>query len=280
MRISYLNGEFLPHKDCFVHIEDRGFQFGDGVYEVTLFKNGKLIDGDGHLERLFRSLRELKIEHNFTKEDLVKLQLELFEKNQMSEGICYLNITRGLHKRIPNHPKNLQPTINATVAPQRIVSDEEFENGFSAMTHEDIRWARCDIKSVALLASSLINQKAKDSGFSDVIFIRDGFVTEASYANAFIVDENDSLITRDADNFILNGITRRRIIDLAKTQNIKVEEKKITLEDLLSAKEVLLTSSSMIIRPVTNIDGKAIGSGKSGKIARIVKDEYENFINS
>lgn len=278
MRISFLNGKYLPHDECLIHIEDRGFQFGDGVYEVTLFKNGKLIDIDGHLERLFRSLKEMQIEHNFTKEELIKIHLELFAKNNMNQGTCYINITRGHNKRIPNHPRGILPTINATVSPQRIVSDEEFENGFSIMSHEDIRWSRCDIKSVALLASSLINQKAKDSGFSDAIFIRDGFITEASYANAFIVDENDNLITRDADNFILNGITRRRIISLAKENNLNVIERKFTLEEMLNAKEVFLTSSSMIIRPVTNIDNNKISKGKAGKITTLLKEKYSDFL--
>ena len=171
-RISYLNGEFLPHENCLVHIEDRGFQFADGVYEVTLFKNGKLIDGEPHLERLFRSLREMKIEHNFKQEDLHKMQIELFAKNQMSEGICYLQITRGATNRVPFFPKNLTPTISATVALGKKLTDEEFEKGVSIMTHEDIRWKRCDIKSIALFASSFLNQKAKDLGFDDMIFVR------------------------------------------------------------------------------------------------------------
>jgi D-alanine transaminase len=279
MRISYLNGKFLPHEDCFVHIEDRGFQLGDGVYEVTLFKNNKLIDGDLHLNRLFRSLEQLKIEHNFTKEELLNLQLELFKQNNMNEGTCYLAITRGVHKRIPNHPKNVTPTINLCVSKAKEVSEQEFENGFSIMTHEDIRWSRCDIKSLALLASSLINQKSKDLGFNDVVFVRDGFVTEASYANAFIIDEDNKLITRNADNFILQGITRNRLIDLAKKEGIEVEERKFTPKEMINAKEVFLSSSSMIIRPVTKIDGEIIGSGKVGKITKLLKRNYQEFIN-
>lgn len=277
-RISYLNGQFIPHDQAFIHIEDRGFQFADGVYEVTLFKNGKFIDGDAHLERLFRSLREIKIEHNFSKTELIKLQLELFARNKMEEGTCYLNITRGQTNRIPHCPKNLTPTISATVSSQKKVSDEEFEQGFTAMTHEDIRWLRCDIKTVSLLASTLMNQKAKDAGFNDVIFVRDGVVTEASFANAFIVDASGTLITKDADNLILCGVTRNRLIELAKKNGIKIEERKFGLDELMKASEVFLTSSSLILRPVVKVNEKIIGDGKAGKVARILSDSYKKFM--
>lgn len=278
-RISYLNGQFLPHENCLIHIEDRGFQFADGVYEVTLFKNGRLIDGDAHLERFFRSLREVKIEHNFDKESLLKMQIDLFAANKMSEGICYLQVTRGATNRIPTCPKGLTPTINATVALGKKLSDEEFEKGISAMTHEDIRWKRCDIKTVGLLASTLMNQKAKDSGFDDVIFVRDGVVTESSFANAFIVDSAGTLITKAADNLILCGITRNRLIEFAKNLGIKVEERNFGTDELMKAQEVFLTSSSLILRPVTKIDGQVVGNGKVEKIARALSDAYKKFIS-
>lgn len=277
-RISFLNGEFLPHENCLVHIEDRGFQFADGVYEVTLFKNGRLIDGEPHIERLFRSLREMKIEHNFTKEYLTQLQLDLFAKNNMAEGTCYIQITRGATNRVPWMPKNLTPTISATVSLGKKMTEEEFEKGVSIMTHEDIRWKRCDIKSVALFASSFINQKAKDSGFDDVIFVRDAVVTEGSFANAFIVDQNDTLITKAPDNLILQGITRNRMITIAQEKGIKVEERNFSVAEMMAAKEVFLTSSSLILRPATKIDGQQIGEGKAGKISRILLEEYKKFI--
>lgn len=277
-RISYLNGEFLPHEQCFVHIEDRGFQFADGVYEVTLFKNGKLIDGDDHLERLFRSLREIKIEHNFTRRQLLEMQLELFALNKMDEGICYMQVTRGATNRVPSCPKGLTPTINATVALGKKLTPEEFEKGVSVITHEDIRWKRCDIKTVGLLASTLMNQKAKDSGVDDMIFVRDGIVTEGTFANAFIVNEQGVLVTKDADNLILCGITRNRLIKMAKHNGLRVEERGFTVAEMMSAKEVFLTSSSLILRPVTTIDGKVIGEGKAGNIARMLSEDYKKFI--
>ncbi|MBM3580144.1 MAG: D-amino acid aminotransferase, partial [Alphaproteobacteria bacterium] len=248
-RISYLNGQFLPHENCLVHIEDRGFQFADGAYEVTLFENGKLIDGDAHIERFFRSLRELRIEHNFTANELKKIQFELFKKNGMDAGTCYIQITRGMANRVPYVPKNLQPTISATVSPRKKVSAEEFARGFSFMTHEDIRWKRCDIKSIGLCASSLVNQKAKDDGFDDAIFVRDSMVTEGTFANIFIVDCDNILITKPADNLILQGITRNRMIMLAKENGIKVVERNFSVAEMLNANEVFLTSSSLILRP-------------------------------
>ena len=276
-RISYLNGEFLPHEKCLVHIEDRGFQFADGVYEVTLFKNGKLIDGEPHVERLFRSLGEMKIPHNLKKEDLLEMQIELFAKNNMNEGICYIQVTRGATNRVPYFPKDLAVTVSATVALGKKMIEEEFEKGVSIMTHEDIRWKRCDIKSVALFASSFINQKAKDSGFDDAIFVRDGIVTEGTFANAFIVDENGVLITKAPDNLILQGITRNRLIELAKKNGFKVVERNFDIAEMLSAKEVFLTSSSLILRPVVKIDGKIIGEGKAGEVAKRLYKLYQEF---
>jgi D-alanine transaminase len=274
-RISYLNGEFLPHENCLVHIEDRGFQLADGVYEVTLFKDGELIDGDAHLQRLLRSLREVNIEHSFSIEALKNMQIELFARNNISEGSCYLQVTRGVTNRIQNCPKGLTPTINATVSPRKKMSQEEFEKGFTLMTHEDIRWKRCDIKTVALLAASMVNQKAKDAGFNDGIFIRDGIVTEGTFANAFIVNEEGTLVTKDPDNLILCGITRNRMIELAKRNGIKVEERGFKLEELMAAKELFLTSSSLILRPVVQVDGKNIGDGKVGEISKVLNQAYK-----
>lgn len=283
-RISYLNGEFLPHEKCFVHIEDRGFQFADGAYEVTLFENGNLVDGDPHLQRLMRSLHELNIEHNFTIEELKKIQLELFAKNNFAtSAYCYLQITRGVANRTPWCPKNLKNTIVATVSAKKIISTEEFSKGYTAMTHDDIRWHRCDIKTVNLLASTLVNQKAKDAGFDDAIFVRDGIVTEATYANVFIVDDKKNLITHPANNNILQGITRNRLIKIAREKNINVIEKKFGIDEMMQACEVFLTSSTLIIRPVFQINGQEIYGKKTASsptLAKILKDAYENFISS
>ncbi|MCE2686992.1 MAG: aminotransferase class IV [Rickettsiales bacterium] len=284
-RTSFVNNEFLPHQNCMVHIEDRGFQFADGAYEVILFKNNKLIDVDAHLERLDNSLSALKIINNFSKEFLIDIAIKLFKDNNLKEGTIYLQITRGCAPRFLSVPKNIQPTIVATVSPLKESDETEFNNGYSAIIEPDLRWHRCNLKTTSLIASSLVNQKAKDMGFDDAIMFRGELdITEASYANVFIVDNDNNLITRQADNLILCGITRNRMIELAKINNIKVQERLFKIKDLLQAKEIFLTSSSLIIRPVTkvnyqNIDHQ-ISNGQVGDIARKLRQYYQDFINS
>ena len=277
-RISFVNGEFLPHSQCFVHIEDRGFQFADGVYEVILFKNNKLIDIEWHLERLFRSLAELEIKFNHNKDYLKTIILELFTKNNLKDGSVYLQITRGANPRQPAFPNSYTPTITATVSPLKALS-QEASQGLTVTTHQDIRWQRCDIKSTALLASSWIKQKTLEAGADDAILVRDGFVTEATFANVFIVDQKGALVTRKADHFMLCGITRNRIVDLAKKNGVAVLEKKFTVDEMFAAKEVFLSSTTLLIRSVCKIDGRIIGNGKVGEISKKLLTLYNNFIN-
>ncbi len=284
-RISFVNNEFLPHQNCMVHIEDRGFQFADGVYEVILFKNNKLIDADAHLSRLDRSLSGLKIINNFSKEFLIDVAVKLFKYNDLKEGIIYLQITRGCTARFPSIPKDIQPTIVATVSPLKKTNETEFNNGYTAIIEPDLRWHRCNLKTTSLIASSLVNQKAKDMGFDDAIMFREGLdITEASYANVFMVDNDHNLITRQADNLVLCGITRNRMIELAKINNIKVQERLFKIKDLLQAKEIFLTSSSLIIRPVVKVNYRnndyQIFNGQVGDIAKRLRQYYQDFINS
>ncbi len=278
-RISFVNGQFLPHNQCFVHIEDRGFQLEDGVYEVILLKNNKLIDIDWHLERLFRSLGELEIKFNYDKIYLQEIISELSAKNNLKDGSVYLQITRGASPRQLTFPTNITPTITATISPLKIINSQDLENGLTITTHQDIRWQRCDIKSTSLLASSWIRQKTVEAGADDAILIRDGYISEATFANVFIVDKQGTLITRNADNFILQGITRNRIIDLAKKNGIVVLEKKFTVEELLQAKEVFLSSTTLLVRPVSKVDGQIIGDGRAGEISKKLLSLYNDFIN-
>jgi D-alanine transaminase len=208
------------------------------------------------------------------------MQHDLFKHNQMQDGFCYLQITRGTTNRQPNCPKGLNPTISATVSEKKIISKEQFDKGFSVMTTKDIRWQRCDIKTVGLLASTLTNQNAKDLGFDDAIFVRDSIVTEATYANVFIVDKNDQLITHPASNHILCGITRNRLITIAKFNKISVIEREFGVEELYEAMEVFLTSSTLLIRPIIKIDDKTIGknSAESFVISRFLLNKYREFI--
>lgn len=278
-RISYLNGKYLPHDNCLVHIEDRAFQFADGAYEVTLFENNKLIDGQNHLIRMMQSLSELFINHNFTIDLLIEIQLELFRRNKLNSGFCYLQISRGKANRQPSLPKDIEPTINATVSERKIFSTDEFDKGIKVLTTDDIRWHRCDIKTVNLLASTLTNQKAKDQGFDDAIFVRNSVVTEATYANVFIVDKKNNLITHPVDNNILCGITRNRIIKIAQENKINVIEKKFSVEEMSQSSEVFLTSSTLKIRPVFQINDVIIFNNNNKPIlTKAISDKYQEFI--
>ncbi|MFT6106336.1 MAG: D-alanine transaminase [Rickettsiales bacterium] len=277
IRVSFVNGEFQPHDQCFVHIEDRGFQFADGIYEVILLKNNKLIDVNWHLDRLFYSLGELNIKIEKSRNEITKIILDLFLKNNLNEGSIYLQITRGKSPRQQGFPKNYPPTIVATVLP---LKNADSSIGLKVITHQDLRWNRCDIKSIGLAASSMIRQKAFDQNSDDAILIRDGFVTEATFANVFIVDENGFLITRDVDNLVLNGITKKRIIQLAQENGIGVVERKFTLEELLKAKEVFLTSSTLFIRSVIKIDDKIINNEKIGETTQSLSSLYQEFIEN
>ncbi len=280
-KISYLNQQFLEHQNCLVHIEDRGFQFADGAYEVILYQNNQLIDGENHLIRLMRSLKELNISHNFTITQLVLIQHQLFAKNNLDNGICYVQITRGsAPARVANCISGLDPTIVATVSEIKSLSESQFNNGFKVITSPDIRWLRCDIKTINLLASTLTNQKAKDLGYDDAIFMRNNIITEATFANVFIVNQQNQIITHPANNFILCGITRNRLINIAKSQGFVVLEETFNYQQLLLAKEVFLTSSSLLIRPVYQIDNILFNQDKNFTIAKLLKEKYTNFINS
>lgn len=278
-RISYLNNKFLPHEDCLVHIEDRAFQFGDGVYEVILFENNKLIDFSGHYQRLNRSLKELKINFTISHDDLENIILELFKKNNLQTGSSYIQISRGVTPRIQSFPpQTTSPTFSTNVSSKRQFSQSDFNQGISVMTHQDIRWQRCDIKSLNLLAPSMLNQKAKDLGFDDVIMIRDNFITEASFANVFIINNNNQLQTTTADNHILRGITRDRIIKIAKDLKLEVIEQKFSPQQLENSQEIFLTSSTLKVRPVTKVNNKII-TNSAGKITIKIAKAYQDFIN-
>ena len=279
-RVSFLNGQLLPHDQCLVHIEDRGFQFADGVYEVILLKNNRLIDIDWHLDRLFHSLGELQIKFDQNHDQLKKIILDLFSQNNLSDGSVYLQITRGFASRQQAFPPNYTPTISITVSPLKAIDPQSFDDGLSVITHEDIRWKRCNIKSIGLIAQSFIKQKAFEAGADDAIMIRDGYITEATFANVFMIDATGNLITKNADNLILCGITRNRIIQLAQQNNIVVLEKQFTLAELLLAGEVFLSSTTLLVRPVSKIDGNVIGSGKAGKISKKLLGLYNQFITN
>ncbi len=279
-RISFLNGNFIDHSNAYVHIEDRGMQFADGVYEVILFYKNKLIDNEWHLDRLFRSLGKINIKLDLSYEELSDICFELCKKNKLPNASVYIQITRGATSRNQLIPTGLSPTVIITASPINLTSPDELEKGYSAVILEDIRWQRCDIKSIGLLASSLTKQKAIDMGYSEAIFIRNNVVTECSFSNLFIVDNNDNLVTKNLDNQVLAGITRRRIIGLAKELGVTVIEKPFSGEELLQAKEAFATSTTLLIRPLSKINDTIIGNGKCGQITRKLIDRYQQFLNT
>lgn len=278
-RISFLNDSFIDHSNAYVHIEDRGMQFADGVYEVILFYKNKLIDNEWHLDRLFRSLGEINIKLDLSYEKLSNICLELCKRNNLQDASIYIQITRGATSRNQLIPNGLTPTVIITVSPIKLTTLDELEKGYSAVTLEDIRWQRCDIKSISLLASSLTKQKAIDMGYSEAIFTRNNIVTECSFSNLFIVD-NNNLVTKNLDNQVLAGITRRRIIALAKESGIEVIERPFSSEELIKAKEVFATSTTLLIRPLTKINNTIIGNGNCGQITRRLIDKYQQFLNT
>jgi D-alanine transaminase len=277
-RVSFVNGEFVNHNNAFVHIEDRGFQFADAIYEVILFYKNQLIDAKNHLERMFAGLDSIGIKHTFIKQNLIDISLELFARNNLESGSVYLQVTRGRSERIQILPPNLEPTIIATVSTLKKITDEELEKGLSLITTEDLRWHKCNIKTTSLLFQSMVRQKADEAGANDCLLIRNKIVIEASFSNFFIVDNDDKLITKKADNLILRGITRDRVINLAKKNMLEVEERDFGIDEVMSAKEAFLTSSVLLVRPVTKIDEKIIGCGSEGKITKKIRNLYLEFI--
>lgn len=280
IRISFLNGNFIDHNEAYIHIEDRGMQFADGVYEVILFYKDKLIDNEWHLDRLFRSLGEIGIKLDLTYTQITDICFELCKRNKLSNASIYIQITRGTTPRNQLIPTSLSPTVIITVSPIKLTSPDELEKGYSATILEDIRWQRCDIKSISLLASSLTKQKAVDMGYSEAIFIRNNIITECSFSNLFIVDKDNHLVTKNLDNQVLAGITRKRIITLAKELGITVIEKPFSSEELLQAKEAFATSTTLLVRPLSKINDTIIGNGKCGQITKRLIDRYQQFLNT
>lgn len=277
MNIIYLNNEFKKYEKALIHIEDRGMQFADGVYEVILFNNNKLIDFEPHIKRLFRSLDALNIKIDLNIDEIKNIILELFVQNNQKNGSVYLQITRGFNKRTQIIESNIAPTIFIKTIPLSN-NINQLPKAISVITTEDIRWKRCDIKSISLIAGSMAKQKALDLGFDDAIFIKDSMIMEASFANIFIIDKNNNLITRFTDNNILGGITRQRIINLAQKNDINIIEKSFSYAELLNAKEVFVTSSTLLVRPVNKIDERLISGGEIGEITTKLHDLYQDFI--
>lgn len=274
-RIAYVNGRYLPHDHAAIHIEDRGFQFADGVYEVVTVIGGTLMDEEGHLNRLARSMKELSIPWPVKPRSLRMIMREVVRRNRSSNALLYIQITRGPAPRDFKFPAEPMPTLVITCRRTAFQLPSALEKGVAVITLPDIRWQRRDIKSVSLLPQVLGKQKAVEAGaFEGWQVDPDGFVTEGCSSNAWIVTRQGMLVTRPASHAILNGITRQTLLACAAEAGIAFEERHFTIAEALDAGEALMTSAGTIALPVTRIDGQPIGDGTPGPLARRLRALY------
>ncbi|MEM7443997.1 MAG: D-amino-acid transaminase [Pseudomonadota bacterium] len=274
-RFAYVNGRYVRHRDAAVHIEDRGFQFADGVYEVVAIQNRRPVDQVGHLDRLDRSLNELQISWPMSRTALELVMRTLLQRNAIVDGIIYLQITRGVAPRDFRFPKAATPTMVMTTRQMNLSPAGRMENGVNVVTIPDIRWKRRDIKSVALLPQALGKQQAAEAGAFEAWQVDDdGSVTEGCSSNAWIVTQDDVLVTRQASTRILNGITRLSILRLAEEAGITFEERPFTVEEAQSAKEAFLSSATTYVTPVTRINEQPVGDGRPGPLAKRLRQAY------
>ncbi len=279
-RVSYVNGRYYPHKEVNVHVEDRGYQFADGVYEVVLVKNRLLVDETPHLDRLERSLEALEIAWPMNRRALKMVLEEIIVKNKLKDGIVYIQITRGVARRDHGFPKISKPTLVITARPLKIPGTPKESKGAKVITLPDIRWKRCDIKSVSLLPNVLGKQAARTAGAQEAWqYDEQGFITEGTSTNAWILDHNNNLITRYLDEAILSGVTRLTVINLAKSEGIKIVEHPFSIDDVKNCKEAFFTSSTSFLTPVTQIDDTVIGDGSPGEFTKKLLLSYINYID-
>jgi D-alanine transaminase len=279
-RIAYVNGRYLPFRDAKVHVEDRGYQFADAVYEICEVRDGRLIDERRHIERLKRSLAELRIRMPMSTAALGVVLREVVVQNRIGYGIVYLQISRGVARRDFAFPTpEVAPSVVVTARPLNRARNEALaRKGIAVVSVADNRWGRVDIKTVGLLPSVLARQAAIDNGAREAWFIgKDGAVTEGASANAWIVTAAGMLVTRHADHAILRGITRTVVLDVVKAQELTVEERAFTLKEAYAAREAFVTSASQIVMPVVSIDGRSIGDGTPGPVAKALRREFHRF---
>jgi D-alanine transaminase len=272
-RVVYVNGSYLPEEQGKISIFDRGFLFADGIYEVTAVVNRKLVDYDAHMERLERSLGEIRMEWPCSKEELKAMHLEMVKRNGLDEGWIYMQITRGAADRDFKFPKGVKPTLIAFTQAKKLVDSLDAVKGVSVITVPDIRWARRDIKTVMLLAPVLGKQAAYEAGAYEAWMVEEGKVTEGTSSNAYIVKDG-KVITRGLSNSILAGCTRRALFRLAKEKGVTIEERLFTPDEAYDADEAFLTSASNFVMPIVEIDNKRVGGGQPGPITRRLREMF------
>ncbi len=279
-RIAYVNGRYLPQREAAVNIEDRGYQFADGVYEVVHLYDGRLIDEDRHLGRLERSLRELRLPQPMSQTALRQVLLELAHRNRLREGLLYMQVTRGVARRDHAFPsKQVPPSIVMTI--RRIPpypADVEAWTA-TAITWPDERWARCDIKTVALTPNVLARQAAREQGALEAILVdRNGMVTEGAATSFWMVDQAGVLRTRHLDHGILPGCTRGALLALMRENGIEFAERAFSRDELADAREAFITAATTFVRPIVRIDGKPVGDGAVGPVTRLLFDLFARHV--
>jgi D-alanine transaminase len=264
----------MRHDEAKVPVMDRGFLFADGVYEGMGVLGGRLVDNEAHLERLERSLREVRIPNPHSREEWTRLEDELVRRNGMMEGFLYIQVTRGVAERDFMFPKDSTPTIMMFTQAKAIVHAPAAETGIAVVSVPDLRWKRRDIKSLSLLAQVLAKQAAAEAGVQEAWMVEDGYVTEGGSSSAFIITKSGSIIVRPLSNAILPGITRKAVLSLAQEAGLTVEERFFTLEEAYEAAEAFNTSASTFVLPVVSIDGRPVGTGKPGTLTRRLRALY------
>ena len=273
-RIVYVNGSYVPEQEAKVSVFDRAFLFGDGVYEVTAVLDRLLVDFDAHLARLDRSLKEIALAAPISKSDLRKLHEELIKRNDVEEGIVYLEITRGAADRDFAYPENAAPTVVAFTQSRPLIDNPYAATGVKIITIPDLRGKRRDIKSTAMLAQAMGKQAAKLKGAYEAWMVEDGCVTEGTSSSAFILDAKGMIRTQPRGHHILPGVTRRAVLRLAALEGVSLEERPFSVAEALAAREAFMTAASAFVLPVVEIDGVSIGDGRPGPIARAFRKLY------
>ncbi len=276
-RVAYVNGRFVPHARATVHIEERGYQLGDGVYEVWAVFGGRLADAAGHFQRLARSLGELRIAAPMSDRALQILLDETLRRNRVSDGLVYLQVTRGVASRdhaFPDPPVAPGVVITAKRV-DHAAAEARAAKGVAVITQPETRWARCDIKTVGLLPNVLAKQAARDAGAAEAWFVDDlGLVTEGASSNAWIVDANGALRTRDIQANILRGVTRKSLLAIVAEAGLTLEERPFTVEEARGAREAFITGAGTLVLPVVRVDGQALGDGVPGPVAKRLRELY------
>lgn len=276
-RIAYVNGRYVRHAEASVHIEDRGYQFADGVYEVCEVRHGVIVDLTRHLDRLGRSLSELRIEWPMHRAALVRVIREVLKRNRVTNGLFYLQVTRGVARRDHVFPAaGTRPSIVVTAKNTNpAVIAGKNANGIKVITVPDNRWERVDIKTVGLLPNAMARQQAKESGAQEAIYVdRDGMVTEGAATNVWMVDADGTLLTRPATPGILKGITRTSLMDVAAKVGLTIREEAFSVEKMLGAREVFITAATSICFPVVEVDGKTIANGHPGSVSQKIREAF------